>query len=273
MLGIFLFFKKCPAKGTTALTKRQVNHLYNQKTFFACLLLVILAVPSLNSKTSAEPQKGPALDEIIIEKRQSGDVGLEDVATGKLDLYLRPLSPSLYLDIPEEWKENLTLIKCTSGFNALIFNPVHDEDNPYVVTVNGKQYFNLFAIRKVRFAINFILSRRYLVDEVYLAGKEMYGLPLPSNPMSESVEDVYAKYGFTPDGNEDLALQMIADAMERAASELGGRLEKIEDASAPAGFWWYFDGEPVSVIFLIRIEDERYELGHYVADKLEKSGI
>ena len=247
----------------------------DMKRISSILILGLLALSAFAIlPVSAQPQKGPGVDEVIIEVRASGEVGVGDVATGLLDAYWKSLSPAVYAGLPEDWKQNLKLIKNAGGFNGLVFNPAHDPDNPYIITVGGKQYFNPFAIREVRFAMNFIYSRKYIVDEILLGGGQpMYGMPQPSNPRNSLVEDIYAEAGFSPEGDFEYGYNMIQDALTKAASELGGRLEKRVDPNAPAGFWWYFDGEPVTVTFLIRIEDERHEMGLYIADQIEKCGI
>jgi len=245
------------------------------KTISAVLVLGLLVLSAFAAlPVSAQPKKGPALDRIIVETRATGEVAVGDVATGKLDLYEKSLSPTVYAGIPEDWKQNLKLIKNAGGCWELTLNPVHDEDKAYIVTVMGKEYFNPFAIRKIRFAMNYLINRKYLVDEILLGGGQpMFSAVFPSNPASKYFTDIYEKYGLTPEGNEELALQMVEEAMQKAAAELGGRLEKRKDPNAPAGFWWYFDGEPVTVKAYIRIEDERHEQGLYFANQLEKTGI
>jgi len=243
------------------------------RALLACLLLAALVSSAFAiTPTSADPQKGPALDEIIFETMPL-EYAIEAVATGELDFYEDYLPATSFKDIPEEWKENLTLIKSTTGFRSLVLNPVHDEDSPYLVTINGEQYFNPFAIREVRYSLNFIINRKYCVESIFYEGKEMYGLPMPSNPKNSLIEDVYCENGFTPEGNFELGYNKIQEALTRASADLEGRLEKIEDPDAPAGFWWCFDGEPVTITFLIRIEDARHEFGHYLADQIEKCGI
>ncbi len=233
------------------------------------MILSIFAV-----SVSAQPEKGPAVDEIIVETRATGDVAIGDVATGRLDAYLKSLSPAAYSGIPEDWKANLRLIPNSGGIWEITMNPVHDDDSPYIVTVEGKEYFNPFAIREVRFALNYLINRKYLIDEILSGGGvPMFGAVNPLGAGNDMVKDIYEKYGFTEEGDEARGLQMIEEAMERAASELGGRLVKTQDPRAPAGYWWTFDGEPVTVKFFIRVEDERHEEGLYVANQIEKAGI
>ncbi|HDI86396.1 MAG TPA: CGP-CTERM sorting domain-containing protein, partial [Candidatus Korarchaeota archaeon] len=238
----------------------------------AVVLMAILAAPY--APVAAQPQKGPAVDMIIVETRPSGDVAAADVALGRLDMYLKSLSPLVYEGLPSAWVENLKLVRNAGSLWEITMNPVHDEDKLYIVTVAGKEYFNPFAIREARFAMNYLINRKYLVDEIlHGGGAPMFGPVGPSNPADKYFRPIYEKYGFTPEGDEEKGLQMINEAMEKAAAQLGGRLTKIEDRTAPAGYWWAFDGEPVTVKFFIRIEDERHEEGLYVANQIEKAGI
>src|SRR6266568_3698289 len=36
---------------------------------------------------------------------------------------------------------------------------------------------------------------------------------------------------------------------------------------------WYYQGAPLTVVFIIRVEDRRLDIGNYVADQLETLGI
>jgi len=236
------------------------------------LILAVLLLPS--GVVSAQPRKGPAVDEIIVETRATGEVAVGDVATGRLDMYMKSLSPSVYAGLPEYMKENLRLVPNAGGSWEITMNPYYEEGTPYLVNVEGKTYFNPFAIREVRFAMNYLINRKYLVDEVLLGGGEIAYCPIPpSHPAYKEFEDIFKEFGFTPEGNEQIGLQMIDEALTKAAEQLGGRLKKVPDPRAPAGYWWTFDGEPVTVKFYIRIEDERHEEGLYVADQIEKAGI
>ncbi|MDP3179622.1 MAG: ABC transporter substrate-binding protein, partial [Spirochaetaceae bacterium] len=77
-------------------------------------------------------------------------------------------------------------------------------------------------------------------------------------------------FGFTATGNEKKAVADITAAMEKAAvlPENKGRLIKGPQ-------WWMFDGQPVVLKFLIRVDDPTVRLpeGRYIADQIEKAGI
>ncbi|RSN73872.1 ABC transporter substrate-binding protein [Candidatus Methanodesulfokora washburnensis] len=245
----------------------------SKRILLGVLLVALLFLPA--AQIQAQPVKGPPLDEIKIVVRTSQETGIGDTATGKLDAFLWSPPPSVYKGIPESWLNNLTLIRSSGGSWSILVNPVHDDNSKYIVTVGGKQYFNPFAIREVRYALNYLINRKYIIDTILGGG----GAPMyitfvgPSQPGYKMLEDVITKLGLTPTGDEAKGIEMINSAMEAAAKELGGRLSKTPDKNAPAGYWWTFDGEPVTVKFFIRIEDERHEEGLYIARQIEKAGI
>ncbi len=147
----------------------------------------------------------------------------------------------------------ITLIKEKKAWNNLHFNP--------------------FALQEVRFALNFLIDRQFIVNNI-LGGSAMpvYGPVMPSNPAAlEKLQSVYQQLGLGPTANVKKAQQMFLDAISKAnatLSKYGMYLKLI------GGKWWFFkpDGssEPVTVYFLIRIEDERYQIGLQIADWMEK---
>ncbi|WP_172672601.1 right-handed parallel beta-helix repeat-containing protein, partial [Thermococcus sp. EP1] len=215
-------------------------------------------------------QKGPASDLIRITLANSEGDGITKTAEGNLDIFLWSVSGNIIQSLPNETITKLKLVRTTTGYNDIELNPVHDDDSPYLVTVNNKTYFNPFAIREIRHALNFLLNRQYFVQE-YLGGhgQPMFGGIRPSSGAGIYFEPVYNALGLTPEGNQNKALIMIEEAMQKASQDLavqGYTLEKINGT-------WYFEGEPVIIKGVIRIEDHRKEIGLYVADMLEKAGL
>ncbi|MCO6040947.1 CGP-CTERM sorting domain-containing protein, partial [Thermococcus alcaliphilus] len=128
---------------------------------FLMLFSVLTTTPKLASAQTTE--KGPAADVIHIETRSDEVAAILDVAAGKLDIFLWDTAQSLYQGLSQEVLANLSLIKSASGYNDIEVNPVHDDDNPYLITVGEKKFFNPFACRDIRYALNFLISRQYIV--------------------------------------------------------------------------------------------------------------
>ena len=234
----------------------------------AFLATAMILPTSIVVAPEEEEIKGPYLDQIIVKAVTSQEIGIMDASEGHIDLFYWAVSGDTFKQFPSKVLEKLELYPQQGGYWSLIFNPIPNEA-PYLVEVGGKEYFNPFAIREIRFAMNFLIDREYLIDEV-LGGSGMpdYCPVKVYEPSYPLFSEIIAKYGLKPEGDVDLALAEIDEQMQKAASlpELEGRLVK-EDR------WWTFDGEPVTVKFLIRIEDERHEEGMFIAEMIEKAGI
>jgi len=214
-------------------------------------------------------QRGPASDLIRITLTTSEEGGILDTAAGRLDIFLQDTGPGWYQSLPQEVLANLSLIKITGIYTDIELNPVH-ETNSTITIINNKTYFNPLAIRDIRYALNFLISRDHIVQNVLNGyGQPMFGGIRPSTGASRYFEPVYNTLGLSSGGNENKALIMIDEAMQKATQELtvqGYILEKVNGT-------WYFEGEPVTLKFIIRVEDERKDIGLYIADLLEKAGF
>jgi peptide/nickel transport system substrate-binding protein len=247
-------------------------------TMFSALLTV--------STQAQGSVKGPPLDVIYLDVRTSQDVGVGDTAAGRTDVFLWSASEAVWKRMPLSMIANLKLIRTASGYWSLVFNPVEDDPAvPGVVnTTSGEVHFNPFALKDVRYAMNWLIDRSYIITETVAGGgAPMYSPVQPSEPAIEQVEHVYTELGLTGEGDFTSANDTINDALNEAATTLatyGYTLYQKPDPNAPAGFWWTFKGnwtgateEPVTLNFLIRIEDERHEEGLHIADLIEKTGI
>ena len=243
------------------------------------LLLIILPTFAVFAQAQQEI-KGPPLDKIIYTVRTTIDRGVLDVADGKIDAFLWTVSPRDLKQIPVDLAK-LKLIPSSSSLNALLFNPYSDEDEAGKWGVatdidDNTKHFNPFAVREVRFAMNWLINRRYIIDNIMAGGANPMYCPIgPSHPAYPQIESALKELGLTDTGDEAKAIQMITNALQNASQHLealGYKLYKADD-----GFWHFQapgqDDEPVTITFLIRIEDERRDIGHYVADQLEKAGI
>jgi peptide/nickel transport system substrate-binding protein len=198
------------------------------------------------------------------------EIGLKDTAEGLTDIFFWGVSGPTIMGLDQATRDKLDIYAVPSGSWSLNFNPVPNAA-PYIVKVEDKEFFNPFAIREVRFAMNDLIDRKYLVDEILGgAGGPMFTMATPGQPGTYKYNLVANRLGFTPEGNEKKAIEDITEALQEAAvlPELQGRLAK-------QGEWWNFDGEPVTINFLIRVDDPQGRLkeGQYIASQIEKAGI
>ena len=132
---------------------KQLNKI---KIFLSCFLLFSI-FPSVFA------EKGTFVDEIRFVQYLDENTALEEVRNGNLDLYFYRISSDRLKD--SDSRENLQVFESTGGYFSILLNP----------TDSGE--FNPFSIREVRYAMNFLVDRNLIVNEL-LGG---YGAPMISN--------------------------------------------------------------------------------------------
>ena len=240
----------------------------SRKAVILCLLSLIILV-SLTTSVLAEV-KGPIVDKVYINAKMKEEIGLKDAAEGLTDIFFWGVSGPTIMGLDQATRDKLDIYTVPSGSWSLNFNPVPNAA-PYIVKVEDKEFFNPFAIREVRFAMNDLINRKYLVDEILGgAGGPMFTMATPGQPGTYKYNLVANRLGFTPEGNEKKAIEEITEALQEAAA-----LPELQERLAKQGEWWTFDGEPATINFLIRVDDPQGRLreGEYIASQIEKAGI
>jgi peptide/nickel transport system substrate-binding protein len=162
------------------------------------------------------------------------------------------MDPELFKTVVED--PNLHYEAVFGAFNELTFNPVGP-----IFPGTGK--LNPFAIPRMREAMNWLVDRTYITEE-FQGGR---GVPryFPLHPAfpdyaryAPLVRELELKYAHDP----EKAKEIITEEMEKLGAEL------VEGK-------WLYEGEPVVIKMLIRVEDERLKIGDYVADLLEELGF
>jgi peptide/nickel transport system substrate-binding protein len=231
----------------------------------------------------AVAEQGPFADSIVFDVRMQEEIAIQDVAAGNSDVFFYAVSGRTISGVDQATLDKLELYVSPGTSYSLPFNPYPNEA-PYIATdINDNvQSFNPFAIQAVRFQMHNLVSRRQLVDEILLGAGETAIISV--TPSSAGAFKLYleaSKLGITDLGNKDLARTEILKAIEAAAAlpAMGNRLVKqnADDAVGKndGGWWWTFDGQPVTVKFLIRVDDPniRLPLGQLIAADLETCHI
>ena len=225
-------------------------------------LLVVAVLFSLISsmflagipKTFAqEVLKGPWVDEIDFFVEQDEAKVVDMLLKNEMQVYFRDITdPELFKTI----KASPDLWYATSY--GLYFELTLNPAGP-VFNATGK--LNPFAVPRIREAMNWLVDRDYIVDEI-MGGMAVprYTALTPAFPdyarYADVVKNIEKEYSY----NLDKANATIAEEMVKLGAELvDGK--------------WYYNGEPVTLIFLIRVEDQRRGIGDYVASQLEKIGF
>jgi len=222
------------------------------KTLLVATAILLLAVSLLRAQPQMQISPSGWLDQVVFVPVADRAKAVTMLKTGDLDIYFIDIGdPELFKTIKES--PELAYDFSFGLYYELTFNPVGPEFQ------DGR--LNPFSDPRIREAMNYIVDRKYIVDEI------MGGLATPKwLPVSrgfpeyerykdviQSIENEY-RYDF------EKGKQIIAEEMEKLGAEL-------KDGK------WYYKGQPVVIKFLIRTEDRRKLIGDYVADQLEKLGF
>ena len=215
------------------------------------LFLTILISPVLTTaKTYVSPEQavtGPKADKIEYV-RVDQPLAPDALRNGDIDIYMFTLTPEAEVEIGSD-DPVIEFWKGVAGMDDIVLNPAPAPEGE----------LNPFSIKEVRYALNFAFDRDYLVNELMKGtAARMDDYLGPFHPEVPSIADIKLSHGFTYDF--DRANEMIEDAMVLAGAE------------KRAGKWYYRD-KPVTIKALIRVEDERRDLGDAFAADLEKLGF
>jgi len=212
------------------------------------ILPLLLFVPPL---VSAGPnnETGAFIDGVRFIQYLDDNVALEELKSGNLDTYYFriPLEAASEIKNIPQLKEYDKL----SGSFGLLLNPA-----PY--NVSGS--LNPFSLREVRYAMNYLIDREFVVDEILKGlGTPLVGPYGIYSPEYFNVIDVVESSGLRY--NPRLADQLITAAMTKA-----GALKENGK--------WMLGENPVTISILLRSDNQPLRLvGELVASQLEKVGF
>jgi len=218
------------------------------------LLLTILLVsvlPAIPAYAQEVPY-GPWVDEIRFESGFEEGILFEKMKNGEMHLYIKDW---VDVELLEQVKASPELDYQTSFglFYELTCNPVGPE------FTDGK--FNPFSNMKIREAMNMLVDRNYVVDEI------MKGLAVTKITMLVSAFPDYGRLAETSVLLENKYKHDPEKAKEIIFEELEGMGAEQVDGK------WTYEGEQITLKMLIRTEDQRKEIGDYVSDLLEDLGF
>ena len=204
--------------------------------------------PEKSTANTATATTGGYIDELRFIRYSNPNIAYQETGNGNLDTYLFQIP----LQLVEEAKKNPNLkIYEKEGLSyGFLLNPSKSNNT-----------FNPFSIREIRFALNFLIDRNFMVNDV-LKGfgypiVEPYGQFSPEyQNIIDIVEPLKIKY------NAELASKMISTSMEEAGALLN------TDGK------WVYQEKPIIIKMLIRNDDTiKKTFGDVVASELEKIGF
>ncbi|PWH14239.1 MAG: ABC transporter substrate-binding protein [Anaerolineae bacterium] len=219
--------------------------------------------PAVETEAPAEPtptpeptvppttRKGGWLDEVVFTVVES-DSAIQQIQAGAIDIYTFGLASNKLSDIKNS---GLKYVSSYSGYYDILFNPAVFKDTTVL---------NPFSNRKIREAMNWLIDRDYINQEIYGGGSLPKYLPITTQLVDytnvvETARKLEAYYAYNP----EKAKEVITAEMEAMGATLN------------ADGKWEYQGKPVTLIFIIRNDGDgtRLPLGDYVANQLETVGF
>ncbi|MDH3676955.1 MAG: ABC transporter substrate-binding protein [Nitrosopumilus sp.] len=174
------------------------------------------------------------------------NTALEEVRNGNLDIYYYRISADRLEN--SKSREGLDVFDSTGGSYSILLNPAETEK------------FNPFSLKEVRFALNYLVDRKLIVNEL-MAG---YGAPMisyysPFDPEYLTIIEQLEAFNFRY--NPTLAEEIITKQLnDRGATKVNEK--------------WEIDGTPIEITFFIRSDDPvRKSIGEILASELERIGF
>jgi len=194
---------------------------------------------------------GAWVDTVVFVEEPSSDSAVTRILAGDLDLYAysiaeAPIAERIYAS------DDLSYYTSYGSYNELTFNPVLELEDGSL---------NPFGDPQIREAMNWLVDRDYITQEI--SGGMAVPRYVPVNLASAdraNLADIIAEIEITYAHNPEKAEEVITERMEALGAELVDGV-------------WTYNGEPVELVALIRIEDERLEIGDYVSNLLEDLGF
>ena len=191
-------------------------------------------------------QAGPASDRLTFGAFNVDQAPL-NIENNDMDLYLFGLKTAGAQSL--EGSESVELINAPASTLSLILNPAPANEGA----------LNPFSIPEIRYAMQFLVDRAFIANDIY----QGRALPMVTNisPLDYDQVTIFpvvsaANIRFDP----EFAAQTISTAMEGAGATLEGGV-------------WSFNGSPVQIKIVTRVEDERRDIGDLIRATLEGLGF
>ncbi|MGI6740510.1 MAG: ABC transporter substrate-binding protein [Brevefilum sp.] len=200
---------------------------------------------------AAVDRNGAWLDTVVIVADPSVESAVARILADDIDVYAQAADNVETLGTVES--QGLKYASTVGSYNEMTLSP----GGPIL----ENDTLNPFGVPKIREAMNYLVSRDYIVQEI------LGGLGIPKFFPINGVFPDYAnfvdvarelenKYAYNP----ELADEIVTEEMDALGAE------KVNGI-------WHYEGEPVVLIGVIRTEDSRLQMGDYFANQLETIGF
>lgn len=212
----------------------------------AWLLLIPGAVSAQGGYIPPHQKPGPAAEHLQF-KAFNVDTAPASLRAGDMDMYIYSLKKEAAASL--QGVAGVKVYEAPATTISIILNPAPAPEGE----------LNPFSIQEVRYALNYLVNRAFIAQEIYKGlAQPMVTYVSPSDYDYLTVADLVRELDLGYDAER--GRQMIADALTKAGATL-------KDSH------WYYRNKPIQVKFIIRVEDERREVGDLVRAELDKAGL
>jgi len=225
-----------------------------ENIFISTILLSVLLLPNIAPillvKSAPEVPNGPWVDEIAFFEEPDLNKAVNMLSTGAADVYLYGRSdPTVFNKVKGD--PNLKYCIFYGGYFEIAFNPAEFKSGD----------LNPFADPAIREAMNYIVDRNYIANDIFGGLATPKWVPIVSafpdyGKLIDVIKPLEFKYKYDFEKGKTIVYEEMA--------KLGATLKEGK---------WYYNGKPVVIKLVIRIEDERKQIGDYFASQLEKLGF
>lgn len=237
-----------PGEVTTQIVTQEVTKVETQ-----VVTQVVTQEVMITPTPSPVTRKGAWVDKVVFTSIDQAESAVKQLQAGDIDVYAYGVSdPAVYDEVKGD-----SSLSYTNSFGLVVdltFNPVGPEFN------DGR--LNPFSDPKIREAMNWLIDRNYIVQEIFGGlAKPKFTLLNSAFPDAARYPDLVAQIETEYAYNPDKAKSVITTEMEGLGASLNSD-----------GKWTYKD-QVITLIFLIRTEDKRRDVGDYVSNQLETIGF
>lgn len=205
------------------------------------------ATPDAGSGSPTGGAKVGAAADTITFGAYNVDQAPLNVENGDIDAYLFGLKTAGANSL--EGNEDVNLIDAPASTLSLILNPAPAPDGQ----------LNPFSIKEVRQAMQYLIDREFIANDIYQGrALPMYTNISPTDYDQLTIFPVVSQANIHYDA--ELANQMIDEAMTAAGAVKEGDV-------------WTYEGNPIQIKIVTRVEDERRDIGDLVRASLEQAGF
>ena len=225
-----------------------MHHNRQVVLLLSILLLSYIPIPVLSQNDYEPPhdQVGPAVDTLRFRSFHV-DIAPVEILADQMDMYYFGVKVAAANDLKSE--DSLIVHEAPTSTLSLLLNPAPSSSSE----------LNPFSIKEIRQAMQFLVNREFIVNEIYR------GMAVPMTTQVSSFDhDYLTLYDLIHESNfphdPDTARNIIETEMLNAGAEM------VDEK-------WMYNGNPVVIKFIIRVEDERRDVGDLIRSELDKLGF